>query len=608
MTLHEEQEKVQKAMNSTLSGLQEDPWLTQRVLANAKGEETVKRKISLALVLSMLAVLAAMGTAYALFSSQAAEFFAQHWGHDYGAWLQGGKIAQIGESVTLGSVEFTLDEVVYRDRNIYAVGTARAANEKDVLLPMDLVDGWEMEEVTKGDEAQALMRKARETGGRMLSIDCIPERIGVDHGSMMNVGDVGLYNQRNADGSLTFSFETGGYALEDGTTYQMEIYIDVDEWTEDGMVRDDPVEAQTWTVSFQPVIQMETEIPEETAQVNPEEVQKTGYEVLVPEFYRENGTMPVYQARESSFKDMVQPEWFNLSGIAQEEQAKNSARWIFQDHAELDCGSESIFYYEYTGDLFDYNWKERENDNPDIEPMMLPKQALSQSIAHMASQVHVGDAEFTKGISFEHDHLELLSLEDAEHSAEELFEKLGLQGYELAWKLDMSLERIRTLGEAYNRFWFEGGGGYSNAPRQDYTAATAEDEGYFLAYTPLGVDQISDGRHRIDLFVSHRGIVYASIVSTYARGEEVDTPKALISPEDAVTRLYAEAARSRYGTRVQSIERVALTYGAVRAEQKQDGMVFVPVWQILFREDGAEHTSWAEFNAVNGTLINAIFR
>ena len=39
-------------------------------------------------------------------------------------------------------------------------------------------------------------------------------------------------------------------------------------------------------------------------------------------------------------------------------------------------------------------------------------------------------------------------------------------------------------------------------------------------------------------------------------------------------------------------------------------MVFVPTWQILFKETGQseEYTSWAEFNAINGTLINAIFR
>ena len=609
MNLHEEQERVQKAVSNSLSHVQEDPWLTQRVLANAKGEEPVKRKISLALVMSIVGILAVMGTAYALFSSQVAEFFGQHWNRDYGDWLQRGKIAQIGETVTLSGVDFTLDEVVYRDRGIYGVGTARVRNEKDVLLPMDLVDGWGMDEVMQGDAAQSLIRKAKETGGRMLSIDCSPQRIGVDNGSMVNAGDVGMYNLRNEDGSITFSFETGGYALEDGTTYQLELSIDVDEWTEDGMVNNDPVEPQTWTVSFQPVVMMETAEPETLTQIPPEAVQQTGYEILVPASYQETGTMPVYQATENDFTKTVQPEWFNQSGMAKEERAKKSVRMIFNDHAELSFDAGSIFYAEYMDEMFDYNWRERENGNPDIEAMMLPKRALSQDITYMASMIHTGNADFSKGVSFEHDKLTHLSLEDAEHTAEALFEKLGLQGYELAWKLDMSLERIHTLGDAYNQFWFEGEG-YSNAPRQDYSAATAEDEGYYLVYTPLGVDNVSDGRHQITLFVSSRGIFYANIVSTYKRGEVVYTPEKLISPEEAVALLYAEAAKSRNDIKVSSIERVALTYVAVRAENKQDGMVFAPVWQVLFKEEGRgeEYTSWAEFNAINGNTIDAIFR
>ena len=609
MNLNEEQKKVQKAMNTTLSGLKEDPWLTQRVLANAKGEGPVKRKISLALVLSITAILVVMGTAYALFSSQVAEFFGQHWGHDYGDWLQGGRIAQIGETVTLGGVDFTLDEVVYRDRGIYAVGTARATNDNDVLIPMDVADGWELEAVMQGDEAQSLIRQARKTGGRMLSIDCWPEKIGVDNGSMVNAGDVGVYNLRNEDGSITFSFETGGYALEDGTTYQLEMSIDVDEWTEAGMADNDPVEPQTWMVSFRPIIMMETAAPERPAQVSSDALQQDGYEILVPASYRETGTLPVYRAVENDFMATVQPEWFNESGIAERKGAKKDVSLTFNDHAELSYSAEAVWYAEYTDELFDYNWKERETHNPDIEPMMMPKRALSQDIAQMAGQIRSGYEDFTKGVTFEYDHLTNLSLVDAERIAEALFEKLGLQGYELAWKLDMSLGRIRTLGEAYNRFWFEGEG-YSNAPRQDYSAATAEDEGYFLYYTPLGVDKISDGRQQITLFITGRGIVYANIVSTYNRGEVVYTPEKLIPPEEAVARLYAEAAMSRDSIKVKSVERVALTYVAVRAENKQDGMVFAPAWQILYKEAGQsdDYMSWAEFNAVNGTLINAIFR
>ena len=443
----------------------------------------------------------------------------------------------------------------------------------------------------------------------MLSIDCYPQRIGVDNGSMVNSGDVGVYNLRNEDGSITFSFETGGYALEDGTTYQLELSIDVDEWTEAGMVEEDKVEPQTWTVSFEPVVIQETAVPETSTQVPVEAAQMTGYEILVPSSYQETGTMPVYQAVENDFMTTVQPEWFNQSGIAKEEKAKKSSGWTFNDHAEMSVSSEAIWYAEYTDELFDYNWKERETYNPDVKPMMMPRQALSQGIAHIASSVYAGHDDYVQGVTLEREQLTLISLGEAKQIAEALFEKLGLQGYELAWALDMNLDRIHTLGEAYNRFWFEGEG-YTNSPRQDYATATAEDEGYFLYYTPLGVDNISDGRHQITLFITSRGIVYANIVSTYNRGEEMYTPEKLISPEEAVTLLYAEAAKSRDGIKVKSIERVALTYVAVRAENKQDGMVFAPVWQVLFKEEGRgeEYTSWAEFNAVNGTMIDAIFR
>ena len=65
MNLHEEQQKVQKAMNTTLSGLQEDPWLTQRVLANAKGEEPVVNKISTSAIIVIALVIICMTAALA---------------------------------------------------------------------------------------------------------------------------------------------------------------------------------------------------------------------------------------------------------------------------------------------------------------------------------------------------------------------------------------------------------------------------------------------------------------------------------------------------------------------------------------------------------------
>ena len=65
MNLNEEQKKVQNAMNHTLSGLQEDPWLTQRVLANAKGEEPMVKKVSGAFVVLCVLLVLSMATAVA---------------------------------------------------------------------------------------------------------------------------------------------------------------------------------------------------------------------------------------------------------------------------------------------------------------------------------------------------------------------------------------------------------------------------------------------------------------------------------------------------------------------------------------------------------------
>ena len=109
----DEKRRIQEKLNHSLSGLKEDPFLAQRVIAQAKGEPEMKKKMTSSLVLVIVLCLALIGGAYALFSSQVAEFFGKHWNKDMGDWLQDGKIAQVGESVSVGDVVFTLDEVVY---------------------------------------------------------------------------------------------------------------------------------------------------------------------------------------------------------------------------------------------------------------------------------------------------------------------------------------------------------------------------------------------------------------------------------------------------------------------------------------------------------------
>ncbi|MEG0127111.1 MAG: hypothetical protein RR816_13640, partial [Clostridia bacterium] len=56
-------EKVQLALNTAFSGLKDDPRLAQRVLAEAKGEGKVKKKLSAGLIVAIVLVLAAVGAA-----------------------------------------------------------------------------------------------------------------------------------------------------------------------------------------------------------------------------------------------------------------------------------------------------------------------------------------------------------------------------------------------------------------------------------------------------------------------------------------------------------------------------------------------------------------
>ena len=65
-------EKMHKAIDSTLSGLNGDPWLFQRVSARAaEGETKVKKKLSTGLVLAIIMILiAAVALAVTLLTHQ----------------------------------------------------------------------------------------------------------------------------------------------------------------------------------------------------------------------------------------------------------------------------------------------------------------------------------------------------------------------------------------------------------------------------------------------------------------------------------------------------------------------------------------------------------
>ena len=326
------------------------------------------------------------------------------------------------------------------------------------------------------------------------------------------------------------------------------------------------------------------------------------YELMVPEEYKETGTLPVYRAVKNDFTSVMQPEWLNQSGITE----KWETGAFFNDHAELFCYPESISYTEFTGEVYELNRAEREK-NPEIEPEMSKKNALPQDIKRLARAAYAGMRDYARGVSLEHEQLTLISLAEAQQTAEAFMEKLGMkdQGYELAYAVDMDLERIRTMGEKYNRYWYDEG--RLNCDMLDYSTATAEDEGYFLLYTLLGSPRISYHDYHLELYITSRGIEDMFFGAEYRREEIVDTPAELISPEEAEARFYEELAASNSRRTADSLDKISLTYMPVRAQNKKDGMVFAPVWQISYTWRG-RNRHWAYINAIDGKLIDAVFK
>ena len=190
------------------------------------------------------------------------------------------------------------------------------------------------------------------------------------------------------------------------------------------------------------------------------------------------------------------------------------------------------------------------------------------------------------------------------HRGEFTLEKTELSGITLADAKARAEKLMEKLGIACNQFICD----------YDYSAIPASEEGYYLHYSPLGIDShVAGSRYSAIFYVNLRGIVYANIRNQFNRGEIVYTPETLITPDAAIEKLTKEMGRSILGRdeEIKAIQQAALTYEAVRAENKADGMVFVPTWMILYQDTSAVrqgYSCYALINAVDGTLIDATFR
>lgn len=590
-------------------------------LALAKTEEPpIKRKIAARTVWIAAAILVLlMAVAYAAFSSQVAAFFGRQYGKDTQAWLEKGDVAAPNQSFVLDGAVFTLEEVVYRNNGLYGVGMIRPQEGSGTVLMVEdytpeVPYGYDLygaggKSETAPEDAPTYADVARETSSKLMRPHTLPEQVGVDGGALLPVGTVGYVLIPQRDGSVRFAFElSDAYAVEEGGVYAIQMRTSMCEISMDGEMLEDTRHIETWTVEIRPTPIAE-EKEEELAQSAPAEpFALAAPEIIVPESYLQTGTAPIYRAAERDFGEGLMPELFNRTGIA----SRNDGNITFADEAILSWAPEALFYNEYSG-VFDANANAVSADtNEALEPSYGPCPALSDRITSLAAWASRGWPESDEVYSLEQQNLTHITLDEAKETLEALLQGLGVTGYVYDGALDMSVERINVLGNDMNRM-IDSGAFHTNLPKCDFSQATAEDEGFYLWYRKAGMSQEhgSGNLFSVYAYVTSRGVVNAAIRDMYTWGEVYSTPETLVDPQTVLDSLPEAVAQSRFPSEVKSISSVQLSYAPMRAADKADGVVLSPIWLVLYQDEDAEQSGyqcWAEFDAVDGKVLNAMFK
>ena len=592
-------------------------------LKNTEGR-FIKRKPLVHTVYIVAAILVLlMAVAYAVFSSQVAEFFGRLYGNNMQSWLEKGDVAATNQSFTLDGVTFTLDEVIYRNNGLYGVGNIRPQDVNTTfIIPEDhLPDepfGYDIHgEGGRPEEAPAdtptIADRVREKEGRLLVVRTLPNQVGVDGGTMLSPGTIGYAAVPQRDGSIRFAFElSDAYAVQEGEAYTIQLWASICEMALDGKTLEDTRHGEYWTAEIKPTpISAESKGETQSETIDPyspdalpgelSPAALAELEMVVPDAYTQTGTLPVYLATARDFSQNLRPEVFNQSGIV----SRNEWSIVYSDEAVLSWAPEALFYNEYSGTF-------NANLGTGAEPDYIPRSALSKEIADLASWAITGWPGDGTVYSLEKTTLTAITLDEAKEKLETLLDQLGVTGYTCDYALDMSVERILTLGSEWNTM-IVSGEIFTNLPPVDFNQAKEADEGFYLSYHKTG-----DGRNQgngdifsVYAYVTTRGVVDVSIRDMYVPGEVYDTPETLVRPEHVLTRLPGEIAASRFPGKLVSVSSIQLSYAPMRASSKADGMILSPIWLIIYQDESSVtsgYNCWAEFDAVDGKLLNAIFK
>lgn len=569
----------------------------------------------LALVLALV-IICMMGVALAAFYPQITEAFGRHYGEDTQAWLEQGDIALPADSVQVEGVTFTLEEVAYRNHGLYGLVTITPGDGVVLLGEDSNVGDAYGYAVHYGDKAPegtiSIQEKAAQDGSVIKHVGFYLDKIGVNDGALLepNGWGCGVYPQR--DGSIQILFEVeDGIAISEGETYAIHMTAIVRNVSSEGVVDMADSVRQEWTVKIKPepfaevagtpAAAIEAPVTTEAPTVSADDMQ-----IIVPDGYIADGTLPVYEATARDFCKVLDYAWFNQSGVAKEVPAPRhiGGSVDFNDEGHLDWGSYYLYYYTFDGTYEAVG--ELEDGTTFTETM--PKLALVSDVSSIAGWMVMGFPGTDEVYTLEHTQLSTISLDEAKAQAEALMSKLGMTGYTCTTALDMGVDRIHKMGAMWNAA-LDSGAMYTNAFRHDYAAATTADEGYYLCYHKFGNDGDIAGQFEAVFYVTADGIKSINLRDAYEQGEVIHTPAKLVDAQTVAAALPGEMADSRYPEELKQITRATLTWMPVRAD-KGDGMVMTPVWVLSYLTAEGEqqgYECWAVFGAIDGTLIDAVF-
>ena len=542
-------------------------------LAKAESVPVRRAPLRIALIAAMALVLT-IATAAALFSSQVAEFFGR-------PELNDGKIAQIGESTIIGDLTYTLDEVVYVPEGLYGVGRITSAQEGVRILSYD---------------AEPADFSAE--GLTILHAQVTVEAVAVDGGEMLPLSASGYDMVPQDDGSVQFAFILPrSIAVTEGTEYTLKMNVS----SRKAEGADDMHRVDAWQVSFTPVYAQPTAVPQPQATEVPS---VNGVQIIAPDGYQIGDALPVYKAQlrteENTAFFSLDPAAFNTSGIAQHftrDTYYREENYVFSDEARLSMTGITLEYAEYDGEytIF-YKLDGQSPDGPH------PRPAFSADVAEL------GFSAYWEHPQEQLEKIELngFTLAEAQSLAENLLSQLDLDDYQLSYALDMTKERIARLG-SLNQKIMESANFYTDKT-WDYSAASADDEGFFLLYKKQAggilVDK-GDMYNELRLFVANGQIRYVMIDDLYRATGDSYLVENLLSAEEMIAAFNRDnARRERHRISQPKLHTLTLSYMPMRAENAADGMIYAPVWYAEYSfTDTVPREGWAWYSALDGTLI-----